>query len=151
MCCGTGVIGILIASHCSKSVVGIDLCEAAIDDAKMNCLRNNVIADFRTGKVEDLLGDLLNSVPAGSSIQVILDPPRCGVHRKLIRLIRACLPISSVIFIACALKMSMHNLIDLTKPDSIRAGGPAFKLVTCKAYDMFPQAIQSEVCMEFIR
>jgi tRNA (uracil-5-)-methyltransferase len=39
VCCGTGTIGLSMAKHVKK-VIGVDICQEAIDDAKVNAALN---------------------------------------------------------------------------------------------------------------
>lgn len=53
LCCGTGTIGICLASKVAQ-VIGIELVEEAVNDAKDNIERNNVQnMTVMAGKVED--------------------------------------------------------------------------------------------------
>jgi tRNA (uracil-5-)-methyltransferase len=45
LCCGTGTIGQVMASHFDR-VVGIDIVEAAIRDAQENAQRNGTVPTF---------------------------------------------------------------------------------------------------------
>jgi tRNA/tmRNA/rRNA uracil-C5-methylase (TrmA/RlmC/RlmD family) len=50
VCCGTGTIGICLASKC-KQVLGVDIVPQAIDDANANAERNGIQnAKFFAGK-----------------------------------------------------------------------------------------------------
>ena len=44
MCCGTGAIGICL-SKSAKKVVGFELCEAAVENAKENVKLNSDVID----------------------------------------------------------------------------------------------------------
>ncbi|MBR5375655.1 MAG: 23S rRNA (uracil(1939)-C(5))-methyltransferase RlmD, partial [Lachnospiraceae bacterium] len=55
VCCGIGTIALFLAGHC-KRVLGIEIVDAAVKDAKENALLNGVKnADFITGAAEDVL------------------------------------------------------------------------------------------------
>ena len=50
VCCGTGTIGLCLADRCEK-VIGVELVERAVEDAKENARGNNIDnAEFLAGK-----------------------------------------------------------------------------------------------------
>ena len=50
VCCGTGTIGLCLADRCEK-VIGVELVEKAVEDAKENARANNVNnAEFQAGE-----------------------------------------------------------------------------------------------------
>lgn len=79
LCCGTGTIGICLASKVAQ-VIGIELVEEAVNDAKDNIERNNVQnMTVMAGKVEDKLKSAVQMCQS-SEIVAIADPPRAGLH-----------------------------------------------------------------------
>lgn len=76
--CGIGSIGIYISDKC-KSVLGIEVINDAVKDAKSNASLNNINnISFISGKVEDNI-DNINDIDT-----IIVDPPRIGINRKAI-------------------------------------------------------------------
>ena len=50
VCCGTGTIGLCLADRC-EMVIGVELVERAVEDAKENARANNVNnAEFQAGE-----------------------------------------------------------------------------------------------------
>ena len=89
LCSGTGTIGISMAAH-AKHVVGIELCEPAVVDARRNAASNDVKnIEFIVGKVEDHIQTVLNKYN-GTKLVAIVDPPRAGLHPDALRRLRAC-------------------------------------------------------------
>jgi 23S rRNA (uracil1939-C5)-methyltransferase len=81
--CGTGSIGIF-CSRMAKKVIGVEMIEAAINDAKENALLNNIEhAAFLSGDVIDICNDAFFEREGRPDV-VITDPPRAGMHQKLI-------------------------------------------------------------------
>jgi tRNA/tmRNA/rRNA uracil-C5-methylase (TrmA/RlmC/RlmD family) len=87
--CGTGTIAQLIAKRQLKSlapisIIGVDIVEQAIEDAKRNAKLNGL---------EDLsffaadVGKFLKQMPEfeGAIAALILDPPRAGIAPKTLR------------------------------------------------------------------
>ena len=81
--CGTGTIALFLARRAAK-VVGLELSEAAIANARQNAARNKIHnAAFSAG---DVRGTLANAVRRhGRPDVVVLDPPRAGNHPKFLR------------------------------------------------------------------
>ena len=60
VCCGTGTIGLIMAAR-AKKVVGVDIVEAAIEDAKKNAALNGVTnCEWVAGRAELKLPEILN-------------------------------------------------------------------------------------------
>jgi 23S rRNA (uracil1939-C5)-methyltransferase len=81
--CGTGTIALFLARSAAK-VVGLELSEAAIANARQNAARNQIYnAAFTAG---DVRGTLANAVRRhGVPDVVVLDPPRAGNHPKFLQ------------------------------------------------------------------
>lgn len=59
ICCGTGTIGICLSEYCKK-VIGVEIIESAIEDAKFNCQINGVDnCEWVLGKAEDVLPEIV--------------------------------------------------------------------------------------------
>lgn len=63
ICCGTGAIGICLSSKARK-VIGVDIIESAIENAKQNLQLNSELIDPRkceyyAGKAEDVLPNIV--------------------------------------------------------------------------------------------
>lgn len=83
ICCGTGTIGLCLANRVHR-VVGVEMCEPAVKDARHNASRNSIDnALFLVGKVEDRIREALSFVKQGRECVAVLDPPRAGVHSKV--------------------------------------------------------------------
>jgi len=97
--CGTGSIGIFVSRNARK-VVGIELIKEAIDDAKENAARNNVTnAEFFAGDVVDICDDAFFA-HHGQPDVVITDPPRAGMHEKLVnKLLEIAAP--KIVYVSC--------------------------------------------------
>ncbi len=93
--CGTGTITSIVASHVKK-VIGIEIVEDAIIDAKKNLKINNI------NNVRFICGDAAKKITKiKEKIDVIfVDPPRKGVDRKAIAVMKRLLP-KKIIYISC--------------------------------------------------
>jgi len=120
--CGSGGIGIFVSDKV-KSVLGIEIIEDAIKNAKENALINNVKnIKFICGKVEDNLENI-------SEIDtIIVDPPRVGLKRSAIDDILK-INANRIIYVSCnsvTLSRDLNYLKDRYKIDCI------------KLFDLFP-------------
>jgi len=81
LCCGTGTIGLTLASRVKK-VIGVEMVEEAIADAKLNAALNGIQnVEYHCSKVEDVIDEIIKS--AGSSpIVAVVDPPRNGLRKS---------------------------------------------------------------------
>ncbi|HLK28136.1 MAG TPA: 23S rRNA (uracil(1939)-C(5))-methyltransferase RlmD [Puia sp.] len=82
--CGTGSIGIFV-SNLAKKIIGVETVDEAIKDAKENAELNNIQhASFFAGDVIDICNDNFFA-EHGKPDVIITDPPRAGMHEKLVK------------------------------------------------------------------
>ncbi|MEM6737808.1 MAG: methyltransferase domain-containing protein, partial [Bacteroidota bacterium] len=83
--CGTGTIGQIVASKSENAqIVGVDIVESAIDDARENAARNGIQGvKFHAADV----GKFLYEHPEykGKIRTIILDPARAGIAPKTLK------------------------------------------------------------------
>ena len=96
--CGTGTIGLTMAQDC-KQLVGVEIVEDAVNDAKANAEANEInnarfiCADAPTG------AEQLRKEGTAPDV-VILDPPRKGCGEELVKTIRKMNP-KRVVYVSC--------------------------------------------------
>ncbi|NXY84474.1 TRM2A methyltransferase, partial [Alcedo cyanopectus] len=150
ICCGTGTIGISLAKKVKK-VIGIELCQEAVQDAKVNAQINDLSnIEFHCGKAEDIVPSLIH-VLAPQNLITIVDPPRAGLHSKVILAIRRAEPLKRLIYVSCNPRAAMNNFIDLCRAPSNRVKGASFRPVKALAVDLFPQTRHCELLIFFER
>jgi 23S rRNA (uracil1939-C5)-methyltransferase len=82
--CGTGSIGIF-CSKGAKQIIGVEAIEEAITDAKENAAMNGLSnTSFYAGDVIDICNDAFFAAHGRPDV-VITDPPRAGMHEKLVK------------------------------------------------------------------
>jgi len=82
--CGTGSIGIFVSKQ-AKKIVGVETVAEAIADAKENAALNNIEdASFYVGDVIKVCDDAFFEKNGRPDV-IISDPPRAGMHEKLVR------------------------------------------------------------------
>jgi 23S rRNA (uracil1939-C5)-methyltransferase len=81
--CGTGSIGLFVSDG-AKKIIGVEVVEDAIADAKKNAALNDIHhAHFFAGDVIKICDDAFFQTH-GKPDLVITDPPRAGMHEKLV-------------------------------------------------------------------
>ncbi len=110
--CGTGSIGIFVSKQ-AKKIIGVEMIAAAIDDAKENAALNNVTtAEFYTGDVINICNDEFFAAHGRPDV-IITDPPRAGMHEKLVKKILE-IAAPTVVYVSCnpATQARDLNLLD---------------------------------------
>jgi 23S rRNA (uracil1939-C5)-methyltransferase len=126
--CGIGTISLVLAREAGE-VWGIEAVAEAIADAEHNATRNRianarfVAADVRLG-VRPLLEQ------AGAPDVVVVDPPRAGLSRKIVRRVIEC-GARRIVYVSCNPTTLAPNASELV------AAGYTLRRVT--PVDMFPQ------------
>jgi 23S rRNA (uracil1939-C5)-methyltransferase len=125
--CGTGSIGIFCSKNAGK-VIGIEVIEDAIKDAKENAAINGIEnCTFYAGDVADICTDEFFAAHGRPDV-IITDPPRAGMHPKLVQqllTIRA----PKIVYVSCnpATQARDLQLLDET-----------YKVTRLQPVDMFP-------------
>ena len=96
VCCGSGAIGLTVARRAAR-VVGLEINEQAVLDARANAERNGVHnAEFFAGRAELTINTALRKYLGKSAegegfdeVVAIVDPPRGGLHLDVLRALRS--------------------------------------------------------------
>jgi 23S rRNA (uracil1939-C5)-methyltransferase len=97
--CGTGSIGIFV-SKLAKKIIGVEVIAEAIEDAKENAKLNNIEhAHFFAGDVIDVCNPAFFE-HHGKPDVIITDPPRVGMHEKLVKKILE-MEAPIVVYVSC--------------------------------------------------
>jgi len=125
--CGTGSIGIFVSPQARK-IIGVEVIEEAINDAKENAALNNIAnASFYTGDVIDICNnDFFEK--HGTADVIIVDPPRAGLHGDLIeKLLQTETPV--IVYVSCNPATQARDINILNEKYSVEKIQPV---------DMFP-------------
>lgn len=97
--CGTGSIGIFVSDK-AKKIIGVEAIPEAIEDAKKNAALNNIQhASFFAGDVINICDDAFFEQHGFADV-VITDPPRAGMHEKLVnKLLEIASP--TIVYVSC--------------------------------------------------
>ena len=125
--CGTGSIGIFVSKH-AKKIIGVEVIEEAIADAKENAALNNIShAEFFAGDVIKICNDEFFAVHGRPDV-IITDPPRAGMHEKLVnKLLEIAAP--TIVYVSCNTATQARDLGLLNEKYQIEKIQPV---------DMFP-------------
>ena len=98
--CGTGTIGQIIANEINNvKVIGVDIVDEAIEDARRNASRNRIInIDFFAEDVGKFLRNYPNYI--GEIHTIMLDPPRAGIAPKTLQKVIA-IGAQQIVYISC--------------------------------------------------
>ncbi len=136
---GTGTIAQFISKK-AKKIVGVESVPEAIVDAKENAKMNKI------DNVEFFVGDMAKVFTQdfiaqnGTPDVIITDPPRDGMHKKVVEQILNILP-KKIVYVSCNSATQARDLALMQD---------AYKIVKTQAVDMFPQThhVENVVLME---
>jgi 23S rRNA (uracil1939-C5)-methyltransferase len=125
--CGTGSIGIF-CSRLAKKIIGVEMIDEAIADARENARLNDVNhAEFFTGDVVEICDDAFFH-QHGKPDVIITDPPRAGMHEKLLRKILD-MEAPLVVYVSCNTATQARDLNILDEK---------YEVTRIQPVDMFP-------------
>ena len=138
--CGTGSIGIF-CSRGARKIVGVEMIAAAIDDARENALINNIAhSHFTSGDVIDVCNDGFFAEHGRPDV-IITDPPRAGMHEKLVRKILE-IEAPTVVYVSCNPATQARDLALLDEKYAVTQVQPV---------DMFPHTHHIENVVQLKR
>ncbi|KAI1290253.1 tRNA (uracil-5-)-methyltransferase -like protein A [Halotydeus destructor] len=154
ICCGTGTIGLCLASKV-KHVIGIELNSQAIEDAKQNATDNNISnVEYKQGRAESEVPPLVAKMQekyGQVNIVAIIDPPRAGLNSNVMKALRSTPALKKLLYVSCEPRTAKHNLVDLCRPPSKNYHGEPFVPTHAIPIDMFPHTKQCEVIFVYER
>ncbi|MBW8013311.1 23S rRNA (uracil(1939)-C(5))-methyltransferase RlmD [Lactobacillus helveticus] len=135
---GVGTLGILAADRV-KQVIGIETILETVKDAQHNVELNHIKnADYIQGSVEKVLPELKTS---GVSIDaLIVDPPRTGLAKKLIKTLLQVKP-ETFVYISCNPSTLAQDLVLLSEVYDVRV---------IQNVDMLPQTPRCEAIAKLV-
>jgi 23S rRNA (uracil1939-C5)-methyltransferase len=130
---GTGTIANYIARQ-SKNVIGIENVAEAIDDAIQNSKLNNISnTKFIAGDIKDVLNNEFIA-ENGKPDVIITDPPRAGMHQKVVEQILL-LDAKRIVYVSC-------NPATQARDIALLSG--KYSLAEIQPVDMFPHTTHIE-------
>ncbi len=140
--CGTGSIALYLAEG-AKRVAGFEVVEAAVEDAYRNAALNEISnCVFRVGDLKDVIRDpAIRRSGIGHPDVVVTDPPRAGMHPKVIRALLELLP-RRIVAVSCNPSTLARDLAMLASHYRVRKVQP---------FDMFPHTPHIECVVQLDR
>ncbi len=140
--CGTGSIAIVIAPRVHR-VVGFEVVPEAIEDAYANCRLNGVEnCTFHAGDLRDSIAGAQNRARSGGLPDVIItDPPRAGMHPKVVKAILEIAP-PCIVAVSCNPATLARDLALLSERYTVEKVMP---------FDLFPQTPHIECLVKLRR
>jgi len=133
---GTGAIAIALARYATM-VLGIEAAQSAIDDAQRNASLNGVDnCRFVAGDLKDRLTrdtEWKRTVPAPDVI--VIDPPRSGMHPKVVEEIKA-LRAPRIVYVSCNPTTQARDVKGLCETE--------YRLDALQPVDLFPHTFHVE-------
>lgn len=125
--CGTGSIGIYLSRNAAR-IIGVEVVADAIEDARKNAALNGIThAEFFAGDVIKICNDEFFS-RHGKPDVVITDPPRAGMHEKLVnKLLEMEAP--RIVYVSCNTATQARDIALLSEK---------YRVVKAQPVDMFP-------------
>ena len=125
---GTGTIALFISKNVKK-VVGIEAVPDAIAAAKENAINNKILnTDFHVGDMKSVFNNDFIKLNGNPDV-IITDPPRDGMHKKVIQQIKNISP-KKIVYVSCNSATQARDL-ELLKDE--------YNIINLQAVDMFPQ------------
>jgi len=122
--CGTGTIAIVLA-RMAREVVGFEVAPSSVADARANAARNGI------ENVRFVEGDVLASLAreAGRPDICVVDPPRAGLHPRLLPLLAELAP-RRLVYVSCNPVSGARDARAL-----VQAG---YRVLEVRPIDLFP-------------
>ena len=139
--CGTGTISQLLAKEHSGKVIGVDIVESAIEDARISAQRNECKnIEFYAADV----GKFLLEFPEyrGKIRTLVMDPPRAGISSKTLRKVIR-LQADRMVYVSCNPATQARDIETLAEN--------GYKLTQFKLVDQFPHTSHVESVALFER
>jgi 23S rRNA (uracil1939-C5)-methyltransferase len=139
--CGTGTIALYVAPSV-QNVLGIEMAESSIADARENAIRNKISnVDWIAGDLRKVL--LSDSIPEAfhKPNALIIDPPRSGMHPDVVRTILDLAP-ERISYISCNPATQARDVALLLEKYDLKEVQPV---------DMFPQTWHIECVAKLVR
>jgi len=138
---GTGTIANFMASLAS-SVVGIDSVPESIEDAKVNAVINKIDnTHFFAGDMKDIFSESFIS-ENGKPDVIITDPPRAGMHTRVVEQILKIAP-KRIVYVSCN---------PATQARDVELLGRSYRVTKIQPVDMFPHThhVENVALLELI-
>ncbi len=133
---GTGTIPILL-SRAARKIVGIEIAASAVADAEVNCRKNHIKnCNFLAGDI----GVILPTISDRPDV-LIIDPPRAGMHKDVVKQVLALLP-ERIVYVSCNPSTLARDLSLLKE---------AYQVQEVQPVDLFPHTYHIESVAKLLK
>ena len=140
MYCGAGTIGLSMAKS-AKKIIGVEIVEPAVKDAKLNAELNNITnAEFYCADAAEA-AEMLKEKGIKPDV-IVLDPPRKGCSAELVKTVSEMQP-DKVVYVSC-------DPATLAR-DCKRFAELGYKVEKLTAVDLFPRTVHCEAVARLIK
>ena len=131
--CGAGSITLPVSQRV-KEIFGFEISESSINDAKVNKTMNDIInANFYCIDLHSKdISSFMKEFPIPD--RIIIDPPRAGMHKNLIQVIKEVAP-QKIVYVSCNPTTQARDCAELDEYYFVKSVTPI---------DMFPQTYHIE-------
>lgn len=130
---GIGTIPIVL-SESAGDVIGIEISDSAVEDAKKNCKKNKIVnCEFIKGDIRTRLPQITRRPDV-----LIIDPPRAGMHKEVVQLVLDMGP-NRIVYVSCnptTLARDLGMMID------------HYQVLAVQPVDMFPHTYHVEAVVK---
>lgn len=96
------------------------------------------------GKAEETLPSLLKEIES-EEVKVVVDPPRCGLHKYVKRALRKHQKLKDLVYVSCNPASLAEDLLYFIRPQNTKREGRPFSVVKAAVVDMFPHTEHCEM------
>lgn len=131
--CGVGTLSLFMSQKAEK-VLGIELVDVAVQNAKFNAKENNIgNVSFIKGDMKDVFTqEMVNEF--GAPDVLITDPPRAGMHPDVVKRLKE-LKVPKLVYVSCDSSTMARDLKELAE---------VYDVLEVQPVDMFPQTYHVE-------
>jgi len=127
--CGTGTIPIYLSGYAGE-ILGMEISESAVADAKLNCRINNISnCKFILGDIRDTI----NKISYKPDLMIV-DPPRTGIHKDILKTIME-MGVERIVYVSCNPATMARDLCDMKEK---------YEVLEIQPVDMFPHTYHIE-------
>ncbi len=131
--CGVGTLSLFMSQKAEK-VLGIELVDVAVQNAKFNAKENNVEnVSFIKGDMKDVFTQEMVD-KFGAPDVLITDPPRAGMHTDVVKRLKE-LKVPKLVYVSCDSSTMARDLKELAE---------VYDVLEVQPVDMFPQTYHVE-------
>jgi 23S rRNA (uracil1939-C5)-methyltransferase len=134
---GTGTIPIFLSGSTGNPVLGMEINESAVLDAERNCRANGI------SNCSFVIGDIREALSSSHFRPdvIIIDPPRTGMHKDVLRRVMDMAP-GRIVYVSCNPTTLARDLSGMVE---------GYEVVELQPVDMFPQTYHVETVAKLVK